>query len=214
MGWIILAVIGLFIGYQYLRLHAKHQATKREAFIDSYVFPEKLSQSLKAKYPHLSDRDINEIFKALRDYFHICNMAGKRMVSMPSQVVDVAWHELILFTLRYQLFCQKAFNRFLHHTPAEAMTNPTSAQAGIKRAWRLACVREGINPENPDVLPLLFAIDSKLGISDGFNYKLRCNPSNSNSSDYCASHIGCSSCSGSSCSSDSSGCSSGCGGGD
>ena len=37
----------------------------------------------------------------------------------PSLVVDLVWHEFILFTRYYQEFCMTHFNRFIHHTPSE-----------------------------------------------------------------------------------------------
>lgn len=77
------------------------------------------------------------------------------MVAMPSQVVDDGWHEFILFTRSYKSFCKKALGRFLHHTPTEAMRTPTSAQEGIKRAWRLACAKENNNPGKPNRLLLI-----------------------------------------------------------
>ena len=97
------------------------------------------------------------IFEALRDYFQLCYQAKKRLVAMPSQVVDDAWHEFILFTRDYQHFCQRGPGRFLQHTPAEAMRSPTDAQEGLKRAWRLACRRDGIDPRAPQSLPKPFA---------------------------------------------------------
>lgn len=51
----------------------------------------------------------------------------------------------------------------------------------------------------PERLPLLFALDAQLGIADGFRYSLDCRDRNSpvSGSNYCASHIGCTSgCSG------------------
>lgn len=113
---------------------------------------------------------------------------------MPSQVVDDAWHEFILFTRSYKAFCNKALGRFLHHTPTEAMSTPTLAQEGIKRAWRLACAKEHISPGNPTRLPLIFAIDSMLNIPNGFTYTLNCQDKHSPAygEGYCAGHIGCS----------------------
>lgn len=101
---------------------------------------------------------------------------------MPSQIVDDAWHNFILFTRDYQDFCQKAFGQLLHHTPTEKLTDDrepsfdhqTLAQKGMKLAWRLACQQEGISIQNPDRLPLLFAIDEILGIKGGFYYSLNC----------------------------------------
>ena len=121
------------------------------------------------------------------------------MVAMPSQVVDDAWHEFILFTRSYKTFSQRAVGRFLHHTPTEAMSSPTLAQEGIKRAWRLACDKEGVDPATPEKLPLIFAIDAMLDIPDGFKYVLDCRDKNSPSyrDGYCAGDIGCTSgCSG------------------
>ncbi|NOU22414.1 MAG: hypothetical protein HOO93_11640 [Methyloglobulus sp.] len=109
---------------------------------------------------------------------------------MPSQAVDNAWHEFILFSAEYEKFCQNAFGRFLHHTPAEAMRTPTAAQDGIKLAWKLACVKEGIDPKKPAKLPLLFDIDS-LVIEGGFIYRLDCKFLTSGNHEFCASDIGC-----------------------
>jgi len=135
------------------------------------------------------------------------------MVSMPSQVVDVAWHDFILFTRKYESFCQQALGRFLHHTPAEAMKSKILAQDSIKVAWKVTCQRENIDVNAPTKLPLLFALDSMLNIENGFKYSLDCTAKNS--ADYCGGHIGCSSgCGGDSGNSNSgdSGCGGGCGG--
>lgn len=35
----------------------------------------------------------------------------------PTKLIDEAWHEFILFTRVYGEFCEKAFGRFIHHTP-------------------------------------------------------------------------------------------------
>jgi hypothetical protein len=190
----------------------------REAFIERYVFPQRLRSKLAERYPHLSPAHTEQALQGLREYFQLCRMAKRRMVSMPSQAVDVLWHELILHTRQYQQFCDKAIGRFLHHVPSEAMRSPTQAQEGIRRAWRLACAREGIAPRSPTRLPLLFALDAELGIADGFRYRLNCRDDQGGvAAGYCASDIGCSSgCAGSSgadSSGDSSGCGGGCGGG-
>jgi len=135
----------------------------------------------------------------MRDYFYICNQANGKMVAMPSEIVDVLWHEFILFTRAYETFCNQALGRFLHHTPTEAMPQKTMATDGIKRAWRLACAKAGINPKKPDKLPLLFAIDSMLNIKGGFTYVLNCqhtpyhNNTQGGCGGYCATDIGCAS---------------------
>ncbi|MFT3734947.1 MAG: hypothetical protein QM776_07985 [Rhodocyclaceae bacterium] len=200
----------------------------RRKFIDDFQFPAALPRKLRATYPHLSTAQAERTLDALRDYFTIVLWAPGRMVSMPSQAVNVVWHELILDTRAYQRFCQRAFGRFLHHTPAEAMSAPTVAQQGIKRAWALSCKLENINARQPNRLPLLFGLDALLAIPDGFRYSLDCRGKGAAAGDaaagYCASDIGCSSgCGGSGCAGDSSsgggdgggdgGCGGGCGGG-
>ncbi|WP_286222566.1 glycine-rich domain-containing protein [Marinobacter apostichopi] len=203
----LVLIIVLFVA---LHLYKKSVVTKRAKLIDRYPLPPSLPAKIREKYPHLSDQELEQVMTGLREYFHLCNIAGKRMVSMPSQSVDVAWHEFILFTRKYEQFCMRALGRFLHHTPAEAMESPTAAQAGIKTAWKISCFREKIQPKSASKLPLLFAMDAALKIPDGFKYSLDCSKPGSHG--YCAGHIGCGSgCGG--CSGDSSGCSGGgCGG--
>jgi len=198
---------------------------RRSLFLKNYEFPSSIKRKVGQLYPHLTDSELNQVIKGLRDYFYLISSSQRKIVAMPSQVVDVAWHEFILFTREYSLFCSKALGRFLHHTPAEAMESKNKAQSGIKRAWRIACHKENINPFSPRRLPLLFVLDARLNIEDGFHYELNCMKQSTSSpggtvagsGGYCGSHIGCSSgCAGSAgdggCSGDSGG--GGCGGGD
>jgi hypothetical protein len=181
----------------------------RTEFIDRYEFPHGIRARVRRRYPHLTDSDLDLVFSALREYFHLSRKAGRRMLAMPSQVVDIAWHEFILFTRNYEAFCAKALGRFLHHTPSEAMPSRMTASDSIKRTWRLACRRAGIDPLAATSVPLLFAIDGRLAIDDGFRYALNCTALAAAGSppNYCASHIGCGGGCGGGCSG------SGCGGG-
>jgi len=173
----------------------KEQRKKQLRFIENYKFSPILIKRVKAQHDYLSDADMKKVVEATRDYFYICNQAKGKMVAMPSEIVDVFWHEFLLFTREYQLFSKKAIGRFLHHTPTEVMKSPTSAQEGIKRAWRLACAKEGIDPKYPSKLPPLFSIDKSLKIKGGFNYQLNCKGGTpmSSSGGYCATDIGCTS---------------------
>lgn len=231
--WIIVVAVVLFTVYR-LRKSKRNRSQLR--FLEKYRFHPAIEEKVHKKHPQLQKHELGLVMQSLRDYFQMCHLAGpQKMVSMPSQVVDDAWHEFILFTKAYDRFCQKALGRFLHHTPAEAMVSATVPKDGIKRAWRLACFLEEINPKAPSKLPRIFAIDGELGIAGGFHYVPNCSGSRKN--EYCASHIACSSgCAGSfggigtdsdssfwdffdgdSCSGGdgcSSGCSGGCGGGD
>lgn len=194
--------------------YRKYTLRQRISFIDEYKYHAGLIVKFKKSRPELSTEQVEVISLALKDYFKIAKMANKKFVAMPSQVVDDLWHEFILFTRQYQRFCTGAFNRYLHHTPAEAMSDQSAASDGIKRTWKFACELEGINPSKPERLPRLFALDSMYNIENGFYYEKDCKNSHGNA--YCASDIGCSGgvgCAGDKGSSCGSSCgSSGCGG--
>lgn len=171
----------------------------RERHIANYVFPGSVARKIRETYPHLEPYQVDLVISGLREFFSVALAANGRMVAMPSKVVDVAWHEFIVCTRAYQQFCMAALGRFLHHTPAEAMPSPAQASEGIRRAWRLSCARQRIDPKSPSRLPLLFAIDQELNILDGYHYATDCS---SRPEKYCATAIGCSAgCGGSSSSS-------------
>jgi len=147
---------------------------RREQFIRSFMFPRGLFDKLAAARPGLAVKDHQLVARALRQFFLSYLKSGKRRVAMPSQVVDDLWHEFILFTRDYQVFCQTAFGTFLHHTPAVKMGEVKSDNEGLRRVWWYCCLEENINPRRATRLPLLFAIDHKLGIENGFVYDLDC----------------------------------------
>ena len=149
-------------------------AKKREAYIRTFAFPKGLFLKVMAIYPHLTAKDMDLVSHGLRQFFLAYLHSGKQYVSMPSQVVDALWHEFILHTKNYQAFSQKAFGSFLHHTPAAVLTKKSQSNVGLRRCWRYVCLQETINPVNPSRLPLLFALDAKLGIANGFHYVPDC----------------------------------------
>ena len=97
--------------------------------------------------------------------------------SMPSRVVDEAWHEFITFTRAYDTFCQRAFGRFLHHEPeylmasSEATANQTTVLRGT---WRTACLSAGLDPDTTRTAPTLFAADLWAGIDEARTYVATC----------------------------------------
>lgn len=180
----------LLAGVLFLLLWHRRRDARRQAAIAAFPLERLLDRRLARRRPEFSAAQRRQVFAALRDYFQLCRVAGRRMVAMPSQAADDAWHEFILFTREYRRFCRAAFGRYLHHTPAEAMSKPTQASDGLRRAWRLACQRAGIDPRAPAALPALFALDAELGIPDGFRYRLDCLAAGQAGSGYCASHLG------------------------
>jgi len=150
------------------------RTARRESYIRQFVLPQGLFRKLQEKRPDIDPKHHPLVARALRQFF-LCHLkSGRRFVSMPSQVVDDLWHEFILYTRNYQQFCNQAFGGYMHHVPAVELGRGQGDDIGLKRTWRQACLEENINPKAPSRLPLLFGIDTKLGIAEGFRYLPDC----------------------------------------
>jgi hypothetical protein len=157
-----------------LVLHARWRVAVRAEFVRSYTLPVGLFDKLRQRHPNLTVKDCQLTAHALRQFFLAHLKSGKQFVSMPSQVVDDLWHEFILYTKNYDHFCRRAFGRFLHHSPAAVLSSSKLSNVGLRRTWWYSCLEENINPRVPTRLPLLFAIDGKLKIENGFIYAADC----------------------------------------
>jgi hypothetical protein len=162
---------------------------RRRAFIEAYRFAPHLRAQVLQTWPHLHPGALNDVERGLRQFFRVSLSARGRMVAMPSKVIDELWHALILDTARYQFFCRHAFGRVLHHTPAAAMRAQARGAEPLRRAWRLACADEGLDPRQAAALPLMFELDTTLAIPDGFRYVPDC--SHPGSSAWCGNALGC-----------------------
>jgi hypothetical protein len=147
---------------------------RRADFIRGYAFPKGLIEKLQQQRPGLPAKDGQLVARALRQFFLAHLKSGRQFVAMPSQVTDDLWHEFILYTRHYERFCRQAFGRFMHHTPAVVLATAQRDNTGLRRTWWHCCKDENINPRKPTRLPLLFALDAKLGIADGFRYAPDC----------------------------------------
>jgi len=168
VGFTVVLLVVLVVVWQRLLAH------RREAYIRTFDLPRGLFDKLRTKRPDLTLKDCQLIAHALRHFFLAYLKSGRRFVSMPSQAADDLWHEFILYTRNYQAFCERAFGRFLHHTPAVVLGPDQHDNAGLRRVWWQCCREDNINPRRPTRLPLLFAIDAKLGLPDGFRYVPDC----------------------------------------
>lgn len=155
-------------------LWQRYQVLRREAYIRRAVLPRGLFEKLRAKHPHLTAKDCELVAQGLRQFFLVYLKSGRKFVAMPSQVVDDLWHEFILYTKHYQVFCRRGFGQFLHHAPAAVLGSDRTRNEGLRRCWWYACREESIRPTAPTRLPLLFALDAKLNIPGGFRYLADC----------------------------------------
>jgi hypothetical protein len=150
------------------------EMSKRRQFVRESLLPRFIAGKLREKYSHLSVSDTDLVMRGLRQFFITYLRSGKQFVAMPSQVVDAAWHEFILHTRGYESWCDVAFGKLLHHSPAEVLGKSGARNDGLRRTWFWACKEESIDPRNPSRLPLLFALDKKLNIPGGFTYVPDC----------------------------------------
>ena len=194
--WLFVAPVGLTGLALWFALRAWELSLRRQ-FIRDAEFPGFLIGKIIAAHPGLQRRDAELVLRGLRQFFMAYLRSDRKFVGMPSKVVDTAWHEYILHTKGYQLWCQRAFGRLLHHTPAEVMRKASGSQAsqhndGLRRTWYWACKEESIDPRKPVRLPLLFALDAKYGIAGGFNYVPDCSAigRQSDSGTYCGTDFG------------------------
>jgi hypothetical protein len=203
---LVLIAVASLVGLGAYR--ARLQRLERERFIRDYVFQASLFESFRQKYPGLAEKDVFLVARALREYFLVYLRAGNQVIGMPSRVVDDLWHEFILATQSYARFCQGAFGRFLHHIPSTDKARSPAIRNGMAVTWRLACLEENIRPQFASRLPLLFAIDEKLHIANGYTYSLNEIVARYKSQADSGASTGCSGTAGG----DGDGCDQGCGG--
>jgi hypothetical protein len=185
----LLIVLVVMLVATSLVMWSRAKKAARVDYIRTFFLPKGLYAKLLKHHPHLSEKDCQLVGRALRQFFITYAKSDHRAVAMPSQVTDDLWHEFILYTRDYDEFCKKSFGRFFHHTPAIVIKASGGNEAGLRRCWWHACAEENINPRKPQRLPILFAIDKKLNIVNGFFYSPDCKAlGRTNSGDgYCAS---------------------------
>jgi len=168
----VVGVIACFGGY---KVWLEQQRLRRAEFIRHYRWPRGLLDKLAAHHQGFTRKETALVSEGLRQFFLAYLNSGLRDVAMPSQVADDLWHEFILYTRDYGRFCDGAFGRFLHHTPAVALREDAPRDnSALRRVWWQCCEGENIDPDRPTRLPLLFALDAKLKIANGFVYVPDC----------------------------------------
>ena len=94
---------------------------------------------------------------------------------MPSQAVDVLWHEFILYTKAYDDFCRKAFGRFLHHTPAAVLKpGQNKTNEGLGACGGRPARKNGSTPRHPRRCRCSLPSIADLNIPNGYRYVPDC----------------------------------------
>jgi hypothetical protein len=163
----VVAVVLLLVAGNAL---ASYKRLRRAEFIRRYPWPRGLLDKLAQHHPGFTRKESALVSEGLRQFFLAYLNSGRREVAMPSQVADDLWHEFILYTRDYGRFCNQAFGRFLHHTPAVMLREGARRDnSALRRVWWQCCRDENIDPVRPTRLPLLFALDT-----NGFVYAPDC----------------------------------------
>ncbi|MEH7352590.1 hypothetical protein V7150_03325 [Neobacillus drentensis] len=90
------------------------------ALDDDYV--QQVKQRFLQENPKRTEDDFEWRLFELKRYFLLSNILKK--TPMFSEEVDEIWHDMLLFTQKYQAFSKKFLGEMLHHTPN---TNPEPA---------------------------------------------------------------------------------------
>jgi hypothetical protein len=151
----------------------RRAALERERVIRGYVFPPGVLEQFRSSHPSMDLKGTQLVARALRQFFLVHGRAGAQMISMPSKAADALWHSFILDTKAYSLFCRNAFGVYLHHIPTQVDSTREELDSASLVTWRLACLEENINPSRATRLPLLYAIDNKVGFPGAVAYDPR-----------------------------------------
>ncbi len=89
-------------------------------------FHEKLAKLRLSRSPEETDRLLGEVKK----YLVIANIEIDHEVPMFSSRVDEIWHQLVLFTARYEAMCARFFSAFQHHDPRETSETRSEGEGG------------------------------------------------------------------------------------
>ncbi len=147
---------------------------RRRAVVDSFTFPSGERHRFALRHGDLTAEDLGRVDAAARQWFRLAARHPGARLGMPSVVVDDLWHELVLDTQEYALFCRGAFGRFLHHVP-DSVTG--SAAEFVSRSRHLLATLELARRDEgctADQLPSLFSVDQTLGVAGGRRYLADC----------------------------------------
>src|SRR6185436_10599288 len=86
----------------------------------SYRFEPLIARLVEKKA--LARKKAEDLYTDLLRFLFLCGTVGKTLA--PSERIDLAWHEFLLFTREYQRFCRLMFGFFIHHNPVEAGKRP------------------------------------------------------------------------------------------
>lgn len=158
-GLLVIAPFALIL-LLHLRAWRREQ---RSRYISSYAFPQEVLEQLR-KQSHYSNKQQSQICAALRQYFRLLTLSGREL-PQPSRAVDQLWQCFMRCPREYRAFCRKAFGHYLKHRPHVSAASIAEDRGVWQAGWVFACLDERLDSRCTTHIPLLFALDMKLGLS-------------------------------------------------
>lgn len=103
--------LALGVPYQH---PARLAAERLEAALTN-DFESRIKDRVLKQLPSLSDKEWKWTFFELKRFFLMCGLL--RGVPMYSGRADLIWHEMLMFTREYELFCTSFCGGLIHHAP-------------------------------------------------------------------------------------------------
>jgi hypothetical protein len=145
------------------QLRRRRVRAARRHHIDTAPLPASVIARFRADHP-VGDDQMALIDAGLRQWFLLALEFPHHGLGMPSRAVDDLWHEFVLHTRDYAAGCEAALGRPLHHVPDGPVVEAGAAHERLARTYRAVCVLERIDPGRPARVPLLFAVDARVGV--------------------------------------------------
>lgn len=163
-----LAVAGVVLAWAW----QLRRALARERFLRDHRLPSAVLTRWRAEQGGRSAKDADLVARALRQYFAVRHRAGRRPTAMPSVAAASLWKAQTADAAAYAAFCRQAFGRPVPPLPAVVLGPHRTTNSALRRCFWWACRDEHLDPAAPTRLPLLFALDAKLGWPGGIVYRL------------------------------------------
>ena len=183
----VLILTSIIVGY-YKDIVELYKRTTKNHFLDTYLFPKELVKTLREKYPHLKETEVEEVLESMKDFYRFQINKNLSMPQyMPSRVVDFAFQTFFDMPNSSSFFKKSSYLGKSYQRVIPQSTSTSSKEtipvllAGqydehtnsiISDIWCYFCKEEYIDPFFPLSFPSLFTIDKRLNIPSGFTYEL------------------------------------------
>lgn len=167
-------------------------ADREQTLLDrvlAYENPE-LIERFKHKLA-LSHKEAEQLFHDMKQFLYLC---GTRPGTWsPTEAIDAAWHEFVLYTKDYGEFCRNMFGKFVHHVPNSYLSEENRLIGNTWRTYKVALHQFGSLSQNWDVPEALRPADKRKFDNVIVLESDACDSCGCNSCNSCGGGNGCSS---------------------